>query len=123
MADNPFERWDLDPMQGPEAITERLRELAEDAPDDETRATIRAAWEALTMHPRDRLRAALEAHPDSHGAAGAPPPPPPAPRRADPALELSDLVLRPSLVRALGLEREARAPIPDVAPADDPWLR
>jgi hypothetical protein len=59
---NPFERFDLDPREGSRAITERLRELAEDAGEAE-RAAIRAAWEELTLHPLRRLRAALGAHP------------------------------------------------------------
>ncbi|RZO50545.1 MAG: hypothetical protein EVA89_34315 [Sandaracinaceae bacterium] len=122
-SDNPFERYDLDPMQGPKAITERLRELAEAAPDEETRKQVRAAWEALTMHPQDRLRAALQAHPDSHGLASAPPPPPAITRPDQHAIELTDLVLRPSLVATLGLEARALAPLPDVPPEDDPMLR
>ncbi|MBK9258558.1 MAG: hypothetical protein IPM54_01855 [Polyangiaceae bacterium] len=59
---NPFERFGIDPKEGPRAITERLRELAEDA-NEEDRAAIRAAWEELTLHPLRRLRAALGAHP------------------------------------------------------------
>jgi hypothetical protein len=59
---NPFERFGIDPKEGPRAITERLRELAEDANEDD-RAAIRAAWEELTLHPLRRLRAAFGAHP------------------------------------------------------------
>ena len=29
--ENPFERYELDPREGPRGITERMKELAEDA--------------------------------------------------------------------------------------------
>lgn len=117
---NPFERWGLDPTQGPAAITERLRELAADAPDEATRKAIRAAWEELTLHPARRFRAAASAHPDSHHAAGAPPPPPPRPFAEPFEPELADLLMRPSLLAALGLDEIAASPLPHLAPADDP---
>ncbi|MCB9592140.1 MAG: hypothetical protein H6719_05355 [Sandaracinaceae bacterium] len=117
---NPFERWGLDPMQGPTAITERMRDLAADAPDEATRKAIRAAWEELTMHPARRFRAAAGAHPDSHHVASAPPAPPPRPRPAKVELELADLLMRPSIVAALGLEDVAASPLPEVPIADDP---
>ena len=84
MKDNPFERFDLDPRAGPRALTERLRELVEEAATEERRAEIRAAWEELTMHPARRLALALGAHPESRPElAGGPPPrkdhPPPPP--------------------------------------------
>ena len=47
---NPYERYDIDPLGGPAAITERMRELAEDATDEAERKAIRAAWEELTLH-------------------------------------------------------------------------
>lgn len=121
--ESPFERWGIDPAQGPAAITERMRELAEDAPDEETRRAIRAAWEELTMHPARRFRAAVGAHPSSHGGVGAPPPPPPRVRAKAPVLDLSCLAMRPSIVRALGLEDAAnREPLPDVRLDEDPIL-
>ena len=43
-ADNPFERYGLDPRDGIVAITQRLKELAEDATDPAERERIRAAW-------------------------------------------------------------------------------
>ena len=100
--ENPYERWDIDPLGGPAAITERMRELAEDAPDEASRKAIRGAWEELTLHPARRLRAALTAHPDTHGHAGAPPPPPRAAGAPLEPLTLSDLALRPSVLAALG---------------------
>jgi len=118
--DNPFERWGIDPTQGPAAITERLRALVQEAPDEETCRAIRAAWEELTMHPARRFRAATGAHPDSHGSAHEPPPPPPPRPVAPPAIGLSDLAMRPSIVDALRLEEVARAePLPDVSPEED----
>ncbi|WP_394842757.1 hypothetical protein LZC95_37515 [Pendulispora brunnea] len=60
---NPFEAYDIDPREGTRAITERFRELLEDATSDEERERLRAAWEALTLHPAQRVRAAFGAHP------------------------------------------------------------
>ncbi len=119
--ENPFERWGIDPTEGPAAITERMRELAADAPDEATRRAIREAWEELTMHPARRFRAAVSAHPDSHHVSDQrPPPPPPRPRRTRRDLKLADLVLRPSILGALGLQDVARQPLPDTPPEDDP---
>ena len=59
---NPYEALGLDPLATPEALTERLREMAEEADPDE-RARLQAAWRALTLHPADRARAAFFAHP------------------------------------------------------------
>jgi len=119
--ENPFERWGIDPSDGPAAITERMRELAADAPDEATRKTIRAAWEELTMHPARRFRAAVTAHPDSHGVGDQDAPVPPVrPRPRSQALELSDLVLRPSVLAALDLRDVADRDLPDVDPEHDP---
>lgn len=120
MSQNPFERFDIDPALGPLAITERLRELAEEARPEE-RAAIRAAWEELTLHPLRRLRAALWARPESRPPLGAPPPPPSSAPDAG-ALELADLAARPSVARALGAAPPA-APAPEPPLDDDPILR
>lgn len=95
-----FERFDIDPRQGPRAITERLRELAEEASPSE-RDAIRAAWEELTLHPARRLRAAFAAHPESRPPLGAPPPLPKEPAAASGPVTLSELAVRPSVERAL----------------------
>ena len=99
--DNPFERYDLDPRDGIAAITQRLKELAEDAKDDAERERIRAAWEELTLHPRRRLRAALDAHPETRPPLGSPPMPPRV-RSAPAELGLRDLAARPSLRGLVG---------------------
>ena len=99
-SDNPFERYDLDPREGIVAITRRLKELAEDAKDDAERERIRAAWEELTLHPARRLRAALEAHPETRAPLGSPPPLPRA-RVVPTELELRDLAARPTVLAAL----------------------
>jgi len=98
--DNPFERYDLDPTEGIQAITHRLKELAEDAKDDAERDRIRAAWEELTLHPARRLRAALDAHPESRPPLGAPPLRLRA-RVTATELDLADVAARPSVLAAL----------------------
>jgi len=126
MADNPFERYDLDPRDGVAAITARLKELAEDAKDEEERNRVRAAWEQLTLHPARRLRAALEAHPETRKPLGSPPPL--ARLRVSPLeLELRDLAARPSVLAALpaALRDDAASSDARTAPAapsldDDP---
>lgn len=122
-ADNPFERYGLDPRDGIAAITQRLKELAEDATDPKERERIRAAWEELTLHPARRLRAALEAHPETRAPLGAPPP---LPRVRGPApgteLELRDLAARPSAVAALPASVSAASPEPAAPPLDDDAL-
>src|SRR5687767_4942305 len=100
---NLFERFDIDPRLGPRAITEKLRELAEEAETEAEKAELRATWEELTVHPARRLRAAFGAHPESRPPIGVPPttggkgagP-------VDPDLTLSELAVRPSVARALG---------------------
>ena len=68
-ADNPFDRYDIDPSSPPQAITERFRELVADAKEAE-RDTLRAAWDALTLHPEDRVRVAFTAHPETRPGLG-----------------------------------------------------
>jgi hypothetical protein len=116
--DNPFERYDLDPHAGIEAITARLKELAEDAKDDAAREEIRAAWEELTLHPARRLRAALLAHPETRAPLGAPPFEPRA-RASGAGLGLRDLLERPRVSPVTDPAQPA-----GVAPslADDPLL-
>lgn len=126
--DNPFERYDLDPREGIGAITQRLKELAEDAKTDEERERIRAAWEELTLHPARRLRAALHALPETRAPLGGPPPLPRL-RVAPTELELADLAAPPSVtaaisgaLRAAGLEAEGASAHDVGAPSldDDP---
>ena len=100
MDENPFERYGLDPREGVVAITQRLKELAEDAKTDAERDQIRAAWEELTLHPARRLRAALNAHPETRPPLGSPPALPRL-RTSTIELELGDLAARPSALAAL----------------------
>jgi hypothetical protein len=65
MKDNPFERYDIDPRLGTSEITARFRELMEDAKTEDEKADLRATWEALTLHSRDRLIAALSTWPET----------------------------------------------------------
>jgi hypothetical protein len=118
---NPFERYDLDPRAGIGAITQRLKELAEDAKTDAEREAIRSAWEELTLHPARRLRAALFAHPETRAPLGAPPA---LPRmRAEPPSSSAApgvLAPRPSLLAMLEVDDGEDEPRPL---ADDPVLR
>jgi hypothetical protein len=76
---NPFVRFGIDPSATLAQITERMRELAEDASDEE-RAALRAAWEAIARSPARRFELALEAGPTPspvpQGTARAEPPTP-----------------------------------------------
>lgn len=122
MSDNPFERYGLDPREGVVAITQRLKELAEDAKDDAERERIRAAWEELTLHPARRLRAALDAHPETRAPLGSPPVLPRV-RVLAMELELRDLTARPSALVALPAALSAPGVAPDTPSLeDDPSL-
>jgi hypothetical protein len=70
--DNPFERFDIDPTAGVEAITEHMRELAADAPESQ-RQLVRDSWEALTLQPQRRIAAALSTFIDRAPAPIVPP--------------------------------------------------
>jgi hypothetical protein len=120
--DNPFERYGLDPRDGVVAITARLKELAEDAKDDAERERIRAAWEELTLHPARRLRAALDAHPETRAPLGGPPLP--RLRVTATELELRDLAARPSALAALPAWLRVSEPGADTPSLeDDPNLQ
>lgn len=115
---NPFERFGLDPLEGPRALTERLRELAEDATSEAERDLIRAAWDELTMHPARRLRAALAAAPETRPPLGSAPR---APASAEAKLDIADLLPLPSVSAALPASR-GEAPVPLPSLAEDPVL-
>ena len=119
--ENPFDRFEIDPALGTRGITERLRELAEEASEAD-QAAIRAAWEELTMHPARRLRAALGALPETRAPFAAPPPPPRDAARVDPDLTLVDLALRPQVALALGGEPRATRADDEGSLEDDPIL-
>lgn len=106
---NPFERYDLDPREGIQAITLRLKELAEETEDPAERERIRAAWEELTVHPGRRLRAAIFAHPETRAPLGAPPPATRVRREEAAPPTLASLAARPSVRAALGPEVLAAA--------------
>lgn len=120
MSENLFDRWNLDPAAGPQAITERLRELAESATSRE-QDELRRAWEELTVHPRRRIAEALGTHPETRaplGRAPLPPRPPPSPD-AILASDAARLAHAP-VAAALG---PAPAPPPALPPIDgDPLL-
>jgi hypothetical protein len=121
---NPFERFGIDPKEGPRAITERLRELAEDA-TEENRAAIRAAWEELTLHPLRRLRAAIGAHPLHPDASRTSPDYAPLKKRkvsTEQPLALTDFAPRPSVahpLRAFFASTDQRVRTSTPQPLDD----
>jgi hypothetical protein len=118
VSDNLFDRWDIDPADGPQAITERLRELAEHAAPRE-RDALRRAWEELTLHPRRRIAEALGAHPETRPPVGRPPlPPRPPPPEAHDG-EVARLAHAP-VAAALGPAPEAPPALPPLD--DDPLL-
>jgi len=120
--DNPFERYDLDPRDGISAITQRLKELAEDATDEKERDRIRAAWEELTLHPARRLRAALFAHPETRPPLGTPPSLGRM-RRVDAPLTLHDLAAPPEVLPLLATKPTNDSALTDTPSlADDPVL-
>ena len=125
MDGNPFEHYGLDPREGVSAITQRLKELAEDAQTDAERDAIRRAWEELTLHPARRLRAALHAHPETRPELGLPPSPPRM-RVTTMEITLRDLAARPSAVAVLPESlvpsslRDPASPAPSLD--DDPLL-
>ncbi len=124
-AENPFERYDVDPREGPAGITRVLRERIEAAPDEATRDRIRAAWEELTMHPERRLRAALLAHPETRAPIGLPPPAARADASPPVFAELEDeaLLYAPELLALAGLEPGDAAEPAMPRLSDDPHLR
>lgn len=108
--DNPFERYGLDPRDGLIAITQKLRELAEDATDEAERERIRATWDELTLHPEKRVRAALFVPPRRTDAT-LEQEPRPRRRRTEAAHEwtLVELTARVRIEDALPPSREDRA--------------
>lgn len=94
--ENPFDRYDLDPSSPPQAITERFRELVADAKESE-RDALRAAWDALTLHPEGRVRAAFFAHPETRPKLGEPPRRKRASPAEEPRLSLVGLLVLPEL--------------------------
>jgi hypothetical protein len=75
VSENLFDRFDLDPSAPPQALTERMRELVDQA-DPGQQEAIRNAWEQLTLHPRRRILEALSTHPETRPPLGLPPLPP-----------------------------------------------
>lgn len=113
--DNPFERFDIDPTAGVEAITEHMRELAADAPESQ-RQLVRDSWEALTLQPQRRIAAALSTFIDRE-------PPRAVPPKAERATTSESAKAFPPSIPVLALHDEL-APARDLAatPATDPLL-
>ena len=112
-----FDVYGIDPHAGPNAITERFRELMEDARDDAERDALRGAWESLTLHPMDRWRAALQTHPD------VPPPPVQPNRKRRPSPATADFGRRPPTLADLSAGTQVSCAFPmldDTLPAEPP---
>jgi hypothetical protein len=124
MNGNPFDALDLDPSATPDEITERLREMVEDAsPSDRQR--IRETWESLTLHPRSRVVHALGTFidPEPEKIVRPPPPRPPPSTEVAPsprALAVPTTELHATLVRDATSSYEPSAYIPLAA---DPLLK
>ncbi len=100
---NPFVRYGLDPAMTLAELTERMRELAEEASEEE-RVALRAAWDALTRSPARRLELVLMAGPAPRAIDLGPTSAPPA---AWPEPTLADLLAPPPLGPALAPETDA----------------
>jgi hypothetical protein len=124
---NPFDRYDIDPLARVDEITAHFRELADDAASEAERQRIRSAWEALTLHPRDRLAWALDTFVDSRGEAPSPPPTRAARQTLaeDDAFGLSAIVPLPTLGALLPAEPSPLKPSAPSAAAlsNDPLLK
>jgi hypothetical protein len=127
VSQNPFDRYDIDPRLGPTEITARFRDLISEAKTEEERADLRAAWEDLTLHPRDRLVHALATWPEAReeiplGVDEDERPAPPSMRVED--LRLLDLLAPPEIGAAL-VEPPSASAKPSAKKsvlADDPFL-
>lgn len=84
MSDNPFDDLGLDPLASPDELTERMRELVEDATTAAQKQALQDAWQDLTMNPRKRVRLALSTFVDSEPFLPSPPPRPRPPAAASP---------------------------------------
>lgn len=118
MSDNPFERYGLNPLASVAELTERLRELAEDA-DEAGKQALREAWDELSRHPDRRLEHALTTFVDPD------PPAVVAPPRAPP-----QSIVEPPLCEApLSTAFDAMFPTPPTEPSlyssllDDPFFK
>lgn len=99
-AENPFERFGLDPTEGIAGITERMREHIRAASSEKEKAEIRDAWVALTRDPRRRLALSLGAHPETRAPLGAPPP---SPQHEEITLEANTLLPFVSMAACFGV--------------------
>lgn len=104
MRENPFEKFDIDPRSSTAQITARFRELVQDARTEDAKAVLRAAWEELTLHPRDRLLAAMATFPETREEIplGVDALLPNAVPLATHDLDLTDLLAPPTVLSALG---------------------
>ncbi|MFK7999017.1 MAG: hypothetical protein AB8H86_05445 [Polyangiales bacterium] len=98
-AENPFERFGLDPTEGIAGITERMRDHIHAASSEKEKAEIRDAWVALTRDPRRRLALSLGAHPETRASLGAPPP---APKHEELTLEANTVLPFVSMAACFG---------------------
>ena len=118
---NPFEALGLDPLASTFEITERVRELSEDA-DEPRRKELRALWEELTRHPRARITAAVATF--VLGDVESPSPPAQAVLPETPDLRASFLDKLPlsGILPSLSIDAQGRRPLLLLPLPDDPIL-
>lgn len=118
---NPFEALGIDPLATISQITERVRDLSEDA-DEPGRKQLRDLWEALTLHPRTRVTAAISTFiPETPAPEVAAPPLSRSRAQAGPLASLLDSLPIAGLVPTLSSARSAPPPPPPLS--EDPIVQ
>lgn len=120
---NPFEALGVDPLATIAQITERVRELSEDA-DEPRKKELRALWEALTLHPRSRIAAAITTFvPETPTPEAFPPPATRLPAEAEPSPSLLDTLPLAGVVPALSSAALRPLPSSTVPILEDPLVQ
>ncbi len=117
---NAFEELDLDPLASTFAITERVRDLSEDASEPRQKE-LRALWEDITRHPRARITAAVATFVAGEEESPVPPPRAPLPEGAAPGPSFLDKLPVAGLAATLGAP--VRRPPAVLSVHDDPILQ
>lgn len=119
---NPFEALGLDPLASTFEITERVRELSEDA-DEPRRKELRALWEELTRHPRTRITAAVATFVLGDVESPSPPPQAVLPETPDLRATFLDKLPLSGIAPSLQIDPQGRRPPLLLPLLDDPLLQ